>query len=348
MRFFGLPLVLVLALPAAGGATFRRGSDILNIGGKSVSKKAIVNVLGRWDSHQDWNGFGRKAQLDEFRSGDYFEEDVQKIATDFSKPMEYYIARRPQFLNFCERYGLVARWVHNDNVGKLPFTDAALAESIGASVEELNAEPVDELAADIVFDALCGSMAGFVDEDQCDTKKAQFFTADGGFDEDSFRKALGETRRNNLGVLTFGPGFGVGVLGLIGYRWLPTLQASTEKVAAKLEATYAADGPLSLVLPLVVVGAFVAQAFAEASSGRGGAASTARPLDWQERAIAKQDELFRERMKLKKRGEGLDDEGTPRIDGTSTGAYFAKLWQLNVQGPIDRLAGKDDASSEGS
>ena len=47
----------------------------------------------------------------------YFEEDVPKLATDFDKPMEYYIARRPQFLDFCERYGLVARWVHRENVG---------------------------------------------------------------------------------------------------------------------------------------------------------------------------------------------------------------------------------------
>ena len=88
-----------------------------------VSARQVVNVLGRWGSHSDWNGAGgRKGKLDDLRSGDYYEDDLQMLKTDFSQPMEYYIARRPQFLNFCDRYGLVARWVHGENVAALPFT----------------------------------------------------------------------------------------------------------------------------------------------------------------------------------------------------------------------------------
>ena len=81
------------------------------------------------------------------------------MQTNFDKPMRYYIARRPQFLDFCERYALVARWVHRESVGSLPFADdaegRALAASVGSTVEELNAEPVDELAADVVTHSGC-------------------------------------------------------------------------------------------------------------------------------------------------------------------------------------------------
>lgn len=323
-----LATIVTTASAAMADAPFRRGSDMLNIGGKTVSQRAVVNVLGRWQSQSDWNSIGRKATLDEFRSGDYYDDDLQKLDTDFNQPMEYYIARRPQFLNFCERYGLVARWVHKENVAKLPFTDAALAKSIGVSVAELNAEPVDEEAAEVVFDALCGSMAGFVDEEQCDAKRQTFIDEDGGFDEEGFRRALGETRRNNIAVLALGPGLGVGVLGLVGYKWLPTLLESATDAQAKMSAVYATDGPASLLLPMAVIGGFAANFVYEAQSGRrGGAASTARPaLTYKERDILKQDELFLDKMKRKKRGELLDEEEAPKISGGSTQTYLKKMW----------------------
>ena len=139
-----------------------------------------MNAMGRWRTRFDWNeGIGRKGLLDDYRNGDYFEEDVPKLATDFDKPMEYYIARRPQFLDFCERYGLVARWVHRENVGLLPFPDdaegRALAASVGCTVAELNAEPVDELAADVVFDAMSQTgLIGFAEQDEVDRARASF------------------------------------------------------------------------------------------------------------------------------------------------------------------------------
>jgi hypothetical protein len=129
-------------LDASGGDTFARGVDLLQLSkDKRVTARQVVNVLGRWQEYSDWNeGIGTKGKLDEYRSGDYYEDDVKALKTDFTQPIEYYISRRPQFINFCERYGLVARWVHNENVGQLPFTDEALAASIGATVEELNQE----------------------------------------------------------------------------------------------------------------------------------------------------------------------------------------------------------------
>lgn len=239
--------------------TFKRGVDLLQTG-DAVTTRQIVNVLGRWGSHRDWNdAIGRKGKLDELRSGDFYDDDVKALATDFSQPMEYYIPRRPQFLNFCERYGLVARWVHGENVGELPFTDAKLAASIGATIEELNAEPVDAVAAEVVFDALSGSAAGFVLEEECDARRAAFLDVDGGFDAAAFGSALGDTRRNLLGVYVFGPGLGLLAMALVAYHWLPTLLESTAAFNERLVRNYDAAGPAILVLPIISLGALGAQ-----------------------------------------------------------------------------------------
>ena len=343
---------------------FRRGSDLLQVG-DDVLARQVVNVLGRWRSHSDWNFIGLKGKLDDFRSGDYYDDDVAALQTDFTKPKEFYIARRPQFLNFCERCaqrmspwrhartpsddfrtvsrladGLVARWVHTDNVALLPFNDAKLAASVNATVEELNAEPIDPVAAEIVFDALAGSMAAFATESQCDERRARFTTADGAFDATAFSEQLDDTRRNNLGVLTFGPGLGVAILGLVGYRWLPVLAESSAQFTQRIEANLAIEGPAALLLPGFIVGVFLLQSAGFVPSAERsdpmGARSTAQPLNWQERAIQEQDELFLERMRAKKRGGAALAEAeagaeTPKLtDETwkgATAAYFGRAWR---------------------
>ena len=57
-----------------------------------------------------------------------------------------------------------------------------------------------------MFDALSGSMAGFVGEEDCDVRRESFLDDEGGFDEAKFSQALDDTRRNMAAVLTFGPG----------------------------------------------------------------------------------------------------------------------------------------------
>ena len=169
-----------------------------------------------------------QALIDDYRNGDYYDDDVEKMKTDFNKPMQYYIARRPQFMDFCERYGLVARWVHRENVGKLPFPDdeagRALAASVGATVAELNAEPVEELAADVVFDALSQTgMVGFAEEEEVDRKRASFLTADGSFNHDVFGASLARSRIHSAaalsGVRVIPPAIILGVM----YHHLPQL-----------------------------------------------------------------------------------------------------------------------------
>ena len=336
-----------------------------------VSARQIVNVLGRWKSNSDWNaGGGRKGKLDDLRSGDYYEDDLQMLKTDFSKPMEYYIARRPQFLNFCDRYGLVARWVHGENVAALPFTDEKLAASVGATVAELNAEPIDPLAAEVVFDALSGSAAGFVLEEVCDEKRASFVTADGGFDGAAFSSALGSTRRNLAGVLIFGPGIGLLAALLITIHWLPEIIAGSEQFVARLERNLDAGGPAVLVLPALVIAAYGARALnftpaferegeaalglqgsilesggsisnnsprdaaGEAADGEAGSVPRGpggRALSWQEMAVLKQDELFLEEMVRKKRGTAEEEEAYPIMSDDVVKEYYQKQWQQGIK-----------------
>lgn len=95
----------------------------------------------------------------------FYEDDVPAIATDFT--VADHIARRPQRRDFCRKRGLVQRCWHNENVAMLPFTDDALAASVGATVAELNAKQINPLAADIVFDgtpAACKPSAPSDDE----------------------------------------------------------------------------------------------------------------------------------------------------------------------------------------
>ena len=308
-------------LDASGGDTFARGVDLLQLSkDKRVTARQVVNVLGRWQEYSDWNeGIGTKGKLDEYRSGDYYEDDVKALKTDFTQPIEYYISRRPQFINFCERYGLVARWVHNENVGQLPFTDEALAASIGATVEELNQEAVDPLAAQVVFDALAGSQAGFVSEQECARRRESFVTSDGGFDAAAFRGALSDTRRNLAGVYAFGPVlFFVLPAALVTWHWLPTLLENFDTFSSKVSQSYAEEGPVVLAFPALALALF-ASGIKTGDDASGGARSTAirppielaggdggswtrqegqaggRPLEWKEKAIQEQDEVRRMR-----------------------------------------------------
>ena len=293
-----LPLVVGLAVAAFTPVKpqFSRSSDVL--GSKKVTARQVANVLGRWKTRTDWNdaGIGRKALIDEYRTGDYYEDDLQKLETDFTSTdrKEHYIARRPQFLDFCERYGLVARWVHRENVASLPFADdeegRALAASVGATVEELNAEPVDELAADVVFDALSFTgLVGFVEEDICDARRASFFTPEGGFDAGSFASSLSRSRRNLVGVVTFGPGLGGCLLAAGLYRFLPQILEGLAQIQARVDGNIARYGPGELLVPIGMLAAFVALV------ARDDAPARTRQLSWQERATQERDEVYRER-----------------------------------------------------
>jgi len=292
---------------------------LLQIGDGEVSARQVVNALGRWKTRHEWNdaGIGHKALIDDFRNGDYYDEDVQKMRTDFTKQARsvHYIARRPQFMDFCERYGLVARWVHRENVGSLPFPDdeagRALAASVGATVEELNAEPVDETAADVVFDALSHTgMVGFADSEDVDRKRASFLTTDGGFNAETFDRSLAISRVNTASALSavrvVPPLFAVGV----GYHHLPQILEMSADFQAQIERNWA-HHPWTFLLPVVPLVAIVYRAvtFVPAMERP----DMPHPLTYQERAVLERDELYVQKMRLKKAG-GLEEERVAKFD----------------------------------
>ena len=316
---------------------FSRSTDLLAARQK-VSARQVVNVLGRWKTRRDWNeGIGRKGLLDDYRSGDYYDEDVPKLSTDFSKPMREYIARRPQFLDFCERYGLVARWVHRENVGSLPFPDdeagRALAASVGATVAELNAEAVDEYAADVVFDALSFTgRIGFVDETICDERRASFLDADGAFDAQTFGQSLQRSRRNLAAVLLAGPGSATAVLLAGFYAFLPQLLEAGAQVQARVESNVGSYGAAAFLPPLALGVVLLAARLgddtqqAQQPPAEEGGRALGRALNYQERAVLQRDELYRERMRRKRSGELEEADATPEMSDALVKSYYEKMW----------------------
>ena len=282
--------------------SFKRGSDLLQLGDE-VTARQIVNVLGRWSTHEQWDTIGTAEKLDDFTNGDFYEEDLDILKTDFSKGEAYYFARRPQRRVFCKKYGLVQRWVHNENVGLLPFDPEAaeLAASVGATVEELNAEPVDELAAQIVFDALCSSKASFVDAAVCDERRQSFVdAATGAFDAEAFGSAVARSRLNIVGALLVYPGFFVFLFLLLAWQldWYQLALESAEHARAQAAANYEAHGLGPTLCALPVVGLVAKGALDRRAGKMGGLA---------EFEVRERDRHFVQAMRIQRTGADYDE-----------------------------------------
>ena len=96
-----LPALLPLTLAPRG---FCRSADVLQLG-EQVTPRQVVNVLGRWRTHGDWDSVGTAKKLDDFVSGDFYEEDAPTFATDLTRVDGP--ARTPTRREFCLRQGLV-------------------------------------------------------------------------------------------------------------------------------------------------------------------------------------------------------------------------------------------------
>lgn len=190
---------------------------------------------------------------------------------------------------------------HVENVALLPFTDEAMAASVGATVEELNAEPISPLAAEVVFDALCGSMSGVAYQERCDTMRSSFVDSEtGGFDASRFGSALDEARSEIGRAVVIFPGLPLLVLLLVANKWAPVALEYARGIGDVLEASVA-ESPAALLLPawaaLGVVFTLLLGTNTRPGPIRamlvGDAALTdadGRPLDYKERAILEQDE----------------------------------------------------------
>lgn len=211
--------------------SFRRGK-LLDMW-SSCSARDVVNVLGRWKSYKQWDSIGTLRDIDSLfdksdwqplkplpvqfpsffytrrvgdsplSSAEYAKQvrEFEERGIDFkNEAKSYAVGERndprmtPQRRGWAKRNAQVQRYWHGENVGLLPFTDKRLAESIGCTVAEMQALPINPRAADIVFDALSRSQSGITEEETCDERRAAWQTDDGSFDADAFESDLWTAR----------------------------------------------------------------------------------------------------------------------------------------------------------
>ena len=125
----------------------------------------IVNVLGRWESCNEW------AERTEF--------SVVTVTRDETMAQGATLERYA----YAQRVGAAERVALLQNAPKLPFRDESLAASVGRTVEQMNAMPVSAAAAGIVYDALAESKSGIVPRETIDKRVQRWRTAEGGLDD---------------------------------------------------------------------------------------------------------------------------------------------------------------------
>ena len=248
--------------------TFTRASDVFGTG-ERVTAVEVVNVLGRWKRHTEWESLGVLVEMDKLfdESGNVYDgpalqrawerwdaeyvtgKDPKKIkqltknkTPEFRRAnLPVWVASNRQILKrdplfgdykgaggerltgpqpdasrsaarrgFCIRRKQVQRWWHNENIADkqlLPFTDEALAASVGCTAAELNAVAPTWEACDVVFDALSRSMSGIMDKELIDERRAAYQSeADGSFDAEAFAADLAAGKRTVATSLAIFPG----------------------------------------------------------------------------------------------------------------------------------------------
>ena len=225
--------------------TFARAPDFFQQQGK-VSQREIVNVLGRWESYREWDTIGRAGELDAMLDG-----KKEYVPPDDKNAPAVDTAATPRRRDFCRNKNLVQRYWLKENVGLLRFRLDKLAYSVGASPRELNVEPLNPLAVDVVFDALAESQSGIVDKKDCDAQRATFAGEDGSFDAVAFGDALGRARRNILLSYATYPGipnliFLITAIKLDGFT---LARENAEQILDVIQANWEQNGIFSVLLP---------------------------------------------------------------------------------------------------
>jgi len=209
---------------AAGERIFCRAKDLLS-NGETATAREVVNVLGRWTSHAQWNEIGIATLLDrENPAVGFLEFRRKRVAVDAD--------RTPMRRAACKKLNQAQRFLLRENVAKLPFKSARLAASVGATAGELNREPISELACDIVFDALCTSQSSIVEKGIADAKRAAFEAADGSFAPDVFGAELNAGRRVIATSYAFFPGSLNAIVLYLFFRCAPSRGCGLDSVAS--------------------------------------------------------------------------------------------------------------------
>ena len=200
-------MALRCRVPTMSAQTFKRAASIL--GGETVTEREVVNVIGRWSKTSDWNDIGLAAELDQIIAEADGNSTALRLRPKVGKIDQQ---RTPERREMLVRMGQVQRVFFVENVPMLPFTDAAMAASVGATAQELNAEPLSQLALDVVFDALTASKSTFANKEEADARRSTYTRPDGSFDAMALEADLGQGRFN---IFAFGAVF-YGTPNLIG------------------------------------------------------------------------------------------------------------------------------------
>jgi len=172
-----VPVEAPITLPAWAqeGIGFRRG-EFWNE--ETCTLYEVINVLGRMGPATEWG------------PRDFFVDVDAKMARKEIEDNSWTLKR----YEMAQRMGTVERVSLQINAPGLPFTNAALAASVGKTIEDFEAVPVSRAAVNVVFDALVESKSGLIEPDLCDKRKSQIVLADGTFNELAFRFGLYKSR----------------------------------------------------------------------------------------------------------------------------------------------------------
>jgi len=145
---------------------------------KTVSAVEIANVLGRWEDTSEWS-----------------ERTIFASEDDFSARAETELqAQTLKRFEMAQRLGCVERVAHYQNVPNLPFKNAALAASLGKTVEEMNAIRPTKYACNVVYDALAQSKSSLIPPKTIMERRNVYVTASGDLDLNAFQVGIWKAR----------------------------------------------------------------------------------------------------------------------------------------------------------
>lgn len=131
----------------------------------------VVNVLGRFESCKDWSTRSIFVPEGVVSSKD---EDERQSLTE---------ARHKMAL----RLGCAERAALWQNAPNMPFKNAALAESVGLTVEDFQSLPVTRSACNVLYDGLAESRSGLIPFKVMDERRNLMVNSDGTFNQPGFR-----------------------------------------------------------------------------------------------------------------------------------------------------------------
>ena len=177
------PPAAAVAAPAAAPSSGAADADLDKVikrcefwSPEVTTKKEVINVLGRWETADQWMVRSKFTTVNSAK-----ETTWRQAATE----ERYEMAKK---LGYVERLALAAK------VHEMPFTNARLAASVGMTVDDFNAMKVERAAVNVVFDAIANSKNGMLPQNVVDERRAGFFTADGGLDDNAFEGAIKKGR----------------------------------------------------------------------------------------------------------------------------------------------------------